>query len=171
VLIIDTNFKNNTLTNLFSAPQQLPDVAFVFNNVKQLEENKDNITDTSMAVSVFQDERASYFIHDTLYKNIHIIGCKGSELSPSELFQGKNFGMFLDELKSEYDFIFLEGPSLNEFSDSKELIHDVDKVVTVFAADTTISQHDQLSIDYLKELNTKHIGSILNMVDLKNLHE
>jgi len=171
ILIIDTNFKNNTLTTLFSAPQQLPDIAFENHHVKKLQENIGSDTDTGMSVSVFQGEATSSIIHDTLYKNIYIIGCKGSELSPSELFQGKNFGMFLNELKTEYDYIFLEGPSLNEYSDSKELIHYVDKVVTVFAADISITQNDQLSIDYLKELDTKHIGSILNMVDLKNLYE
>jgi polysaccharide biosynthesis transport protein len=171
ILIIDTNFKNNTLTTLFSAPQQLPDVAFENNYTKQLQENSDNKTDTSKSVSVFHDVNESSFIHDTLYKNIQIIGCKGSELSPSELFQDKNFGAFLNELKTEYDFIFLEGPSLNEYSDSKELINDIDKIVTVFAADTTITQNDQMSIEYLKELNEKHIGSILNMVNLKNMNE
>lgn len=171
ILIIDTNFKNNTLTTLFSAPQQLPDIGYENNDVKQLQENIGSDTDTGMSISVFQGEATSSIIHDTLYKNIQIIGCKGSELSPSELFQGKNFGVFLDELKTIYDYIFLEGPSLNEYSDSKELIHYVDKVVTVFAADTSITQNDQLSVDYLKELNTKHIGSILNMVNLKNLHE
>lgn len=170
ILIIDTNFKNNTLTSLFSAPQELPDLPFENLPVRQLYGGPTD-TNVTIAFPVFEHDGAANFIHNTSYKNIYIIGCKGSEKSPSELFQGKNFEVFLGELKNQFDYIFLEGPSLNEYSDSKELINFIDKVVIVYAADTSISQTDQLSIDYLKGLNDKHIGSILNMVDLKNLSE
>ncbi len=175
VLIIDTNFKNNTLTKLLSAPRDLENIPTSIFPARQIFDATIHESETDdkdeVSTSLSPQEKTYDFIHKTPYHNIFIIGCQGSELSPSELLQGKNFNELLAELKISFDYIFMEGPSLNEYSDTKELIDFADKVITVMAADTSISQIDMLSIDYLTEMKDKHAGSILNMVDINNLHE
>jgi Mrp family chromosome partitioning ATPase len=77
----------------------------------------------------------------------------------------------LKALTSYFDYIFLEGPPLNDFSDSKELAQYVEGVIAVFSAQDVIKQIDRQSISFFKEdLNGKFCGSILNMVDLKNVN-
>jgi len=71
---------------------------------------------------------------------------------------------------NEFDYIFLEGPPLNDFSDSKELIQYVDGIVAVFSAVHVIKQIDKESIRFLKDLNGKFTGSVLNMIDLENIN-
>ena len=85
------------------------------------------------------------------------------------MFQILRFGN-LQLLTSDFDYIFLEGPPLNDFSDSRELAQYVDGVIAVFSAQDEIKQIDKQSISFFRELNGKFTGSILNMVDLKNIN-
>ena len=70
-----------------------------------------------------------------------------------------------------YDYIFLEGPPLNDFSDSKELTQYVDGIVAIFSARQAIKQIDKESIKFFKNLNGKFCGSVLNMVQLETLND
>jgi polysaccharide biosynthesis transport protein len=136
VLIIDTNFKNNTLSSLSSTK------GLVFG--KPL----------SMSVQL---------------PNVTIIGNQGGHNSPSELLSGIDFKQKINEFGKNYDYIFFEAAPLNNYSDARELIDFTDKVVVVFDATTNLSNEDSNSLEFLKNLNGKMLGGILNKVDLKNL--
>ena len=153
VLLIDTNFKNNTLTQMSNKDQD-----HLLNNSRLIGEND------------FDQEFVSKSI-DTQFNldNVDIIGNRGTHQSPSEVFAGKNFKNFIQKLESNYDYIFLEAASLNKYSDGKELAEFVDKVIAVFAAESEIRQVDRNSINYLKSMGGKFLGGVLNRVDLKNL--
>ena len=72
-------------------------------------------------------------------------------------------------LLERYDYIFMEGASLNIYSDTKELVEYVDKVIAVFSSRSVIKQLDRESIDYLKKLNGKLMGGVLNGIEMKEL--
>jgi len=171
VLIIDTNFKNNGLTRWLSIKKD---------DIKFLERSKDSeiklITPGegrkkgATQPSIEEDNQSAYnLVMPTRFNNISIIGNNGGFESPDEILSGRNFDQLINILSSEYDYIFLEGASLNDYSDSKELEKYVEKVIPVFGADTSIGQLDRESITYLKSLGTKLSGAILNKVELKNL--
>jgi hypothetical protein len=96
---------------------------------------------------------------------IDIIGNKKSRLSPSEIIPGGDFRVLLGWLNSTYDYILLEGPALNVFSDTKELIQFVDLIIPVFSATSSINQPDTDSITYLKTLKDRLGPAVLNMVE------
>lgn len=108
-------------------------------------------------------------IYNTEFKGVHIIGNIGGHDSPSEILAGRNFKSVIAKLSSNYDYILMEGPSINEYSDTKELVEFSDKVIPVFSADTVLNQLDQESVKYLKSIKTKLLGSVLNKVQLKDL--
>ena len=87
----------------------------------------------------------------------------------SEILAGRDFKEVIDNLSSQYDYIFMEGPSLNEYSDSKELIEYADRVITLFGAETTLNHLDNESVQYLKSVKTKLLGTVLNKVQFKDL--
>ncbi len=151
VLIIDTNFMNNSLTQILNANKTL---------------------ETSM-VDDYDHEfimtKQETIVSKSHIKNIDIIGCEGGNYSPSEVFPEKKFSNQILNLTSQYDYIFLEGGALNLYSDSKELANYVDKVVVIFSAKSTIKPADKDSIAYLKNLKNKLVGAVLNKVDLDNL--
>ena len=160
-LVIDTNFRNNSLSRMLIAPatfqkmlQQdgqaklLTNIAGENNNTEQ--SNKNIISRTSDA-------------------NIDVIGSSVGSDSPSEILAGKDFAGMINQLRNQYDYIIMEGASLNQFSDSKELLSFADKVLAVFSADSTLGTTDRESIDFIKNLKNSFLGAILNKVDMKNV--
>ena len=103
-------------------------------------------------------------------ENVDILGNRGGMSSPSELFAGKEFRKLLENFTNTYDYIFLEGPALNKYADSKELIEYVDKVITVFSANNSVDAADKKSINYLQKLNGKLMGAVLNKLEMINLN-
>jgi len=161
ILIIDTNFKNNSLSKWLTVKNT---------EVKLLERGHDF---EFRLLSKERNDRNSDghqdLISATRFPNIFLVGNNGGSESPDEILSGKNFGDLISMLRTEYDYIFLEGPSLNDYSDSKELVKYVEKVIPVFSADSSIGQLDKESIEYLRSLDGKLAGAILNKVELKNL--
>lgn len=154
VLLIDTNFKNNTLTKMSNKKIQ------------------DNLLHTRL---IGENNLAGQFeakkINNMLnLDKVDIIGNRGTSHSPSEFFAGRDFQNFITDLKDNYDYIFMEGASLNKYSDTLELTKFADKIVAVFSAESEIRDLDNESIDYLLSQKDKFFGSILNKIDLKNLN-
>ncbi len=149
VLIIDTNFCNNDLTLALDAA---PILEKIVPNDRSDEALLEQIRNLSKDVGM---------------NSVYIIGSKGGDYTPSEILPRKNLLHHLQALTAEYDYIFLEGPPLNDFSDSKELVQYVDGVIAVFSANHIIKQIDKESMSFFRTLNGKFTGSILNMVDLE----
>jgi len=164
ILIIDTNFKHNSLTQILlnkSFDKNLITDGVFKNNLLANPKRKDN--------TIEENNENRSIINTTMHKNIDIIGNQAHDNSPSEIFTGKDFSTMLTELTYTYDYILLEGASLNDYSDTKELVNYVDKVIPVFSADNSLSQMDKESIRYLKSLNGKLSGSVLNKINLNDL--
>lgn len=153
ILIIDTNFSNNDLTLQLHGDPVLEKIA-----------NEDPEISTVVKVRAFSKGIGSGT------GEIFIIGSKGGDYTPSEVLPRENILTQLHTLIPDFDYIFLEGPPLNDFSDSRELVSYVDGVVAVFAATQIIKQIDKESVNFFKELNGKFCGSILNMIDLENVN-
>jgi polysaccharide biosynthesis transport protein len=151
-LIIDTNFRNNSLTNLLYARPNFQKMLQQDNDLKLLEMGKQT------------DEKPQSIISKTSDRNIDIIGSHQVLESPSEVLAGKDFKAMIDQFSKSYDYIFLEGAALNEFSDTKELVTFVDKVLLIFSANSLIKKDDKDSIQSIKNINGKYLGAILNKV-------
>jgi polysaccharide biosynthesis transport protein len=148
VLLIDSNFANNTLTRDFAAKPSL--VSFSMNGESSL--------DKVWAITTVTD-----------ISNVDIIGCDEGNYSPSEILPKNSLMENLDKLKNHYDFILIEGAALNVHADSKELMGFVEGVVAVFSARSTLQENDKDSIAYLKHNRHKLIGAVLNNFDEQNL--
>ncbi len=152
ILIIDTNFCNPDLTaQLHADPILEKIIPYKANGTTLVEQVKK-------------------FSKDIGAGTVFAIGSEGGDYTPSEILPRENLLHHLQALTAEFDYIFLEGPPLNDFSDSKELAQYVDGVIAVFSAGHIIKQIDKQSIAFFRELNGKFCGSILNMVDLKNVN-
>ncbi|MEM6963899.1 MAG: AAA family ATPase [Bacteroidota bacterium] len=153
ILLIDTNFKNNTLTRMSN------------------ETLHDNLLHTRLIGENNLGEQFEAKRMATMFNldNVDIIGNRGTSHSPSEFFAGRDFQNFINDLAESYDYIFLEGASLNKYSDTRELVGFVDKIVSVFSAESEIKDIDKESINYLLSKGDKFFGSILNKIDIKNI--
>jgi polysaccharide biosynthesis transport protein len=178
VLIIDLNFENNTLTNVFNASHFIEDLITEY-------EVETVTTETSVSKSTYKEPylledvevrneielfQIQPILSDTSYKNVSIIGCHGGTHSPSEVVSFKFLSALLIEMRKKFDYIFIESSSLNNRSDSFELFQFADQVITVFSAKSTISQLDHKSVESIQKLEDKNFGAILNNVELENIN-
>lgn len=149
VLIIDTNFCNNDLTQLLSAKPALE--KFYVNG------------------KPFSIEDVQAIVTKTHIPGVDMIGCQGGNYTPREILPQNHLLHYLKELTKVYDFIFLEGAPLNDFTDTKELIHYSDGVIAVFSSEASLTAMDKESINFFKQNKEKFIGAILNKVREENL--
>lgn len=148
VLIIDTNFKNNTLTGLSVKP-------FLDNPMTSVVKTSDASTRLDFTINI---------------PTVDIIGNQGGHNSPSELLAGVDFKRKMADLGKIYDYIFLEAAALNKYSDARELVDFVDKVIPVFNANTALTKTDENGLTFLHSLGKKVLGGVLNKAHLKNLN-
>ena len=153
VLIIDTNFKRNTLSTWAAKPLAAS------SGVHQL------LVDAKLTEHFAVTSIASPFNNSP----IESISNSGRSQSPLEGLDESAFKHFLAELSNRYDYIFMEGAALNEYSDTKELIDFSDNVIAVFSSDSTLRQADKDSITFLNNLGDKFVGSVLNRINKKNM--
>ncbi|MEO6290228.1 MAG: AAA family ATPase [Ginsengibacter sp.] len=150
VLIIDLNLHNNTLTQKFNADILMQDMAEKINsNLPLLMQNATS---------------------NTTYDDLDIIGCRESNLTPSEALFNIDLSALIKSFEEKYDFIFVEAPALHNYADTKELVQYADGVISVFSADHAVTQTDKASIQYLQSLKEKNIGAVLNNVLPENLN-
>ncbi|MEO8567937.1 MAG: Wzz/FepE/Etk N-terminal domain-containing protein [Ginsengibacter sp.] len=150
VLIIDMNMHNNTLTRKLNAGLLIQDMSEKLNTQLPL---------------IMQNASAN-----TTHENLDIIGCREGSLTPSEALFKLDMRSLINSLEEKYDFIFIEGPSLNNYADSKELVQYTSAVVSVFSAEHAVTQTDKTSIQFLQSLKEKNMGAVLNNVLPENLN-
>ena len=146
ILLVDTNFRNNTITKSFSANKLLESY------IKGTSTAEESITKSTVA-------------------GVDILGSEGGNYSPTEIAGEAALNEKIRVLEKEYDYVFLEGPSINKYSASKELMNIVDKVIAVFSASRVLRDSDFSTINYLKLCKDVFVGSILNNVELENLEQ
>lgn len=147
VLLLDTNFKDNDLSRY------------------------GNIHPEDNPLKAVADHRAAAAEEDLppVLGKVDIVANSSSLDSPSEILAGKDFSAWLAAMEQQYDFVFFEGPALNHYSDTRELVDYVDKVIVVFDTSVDLSRPDEESLRYLQTLDEQFMGAILNKVNRKYL--
>lgn len=171
VLVIDTNFANRTLTLQYG--EGLKEIKVLRKNMIPARQQLAEITTNGALKKHEENQRVNFndLVNVTNQKNIFFVGNTGIvNSSPAELLSDKDFSKFLSIMAARFDYIFLEGASFKDYSDSKELVGFVDKVVTVFSADMTLQPVDGVTTQFIRSLNGKSGGTILNNVDEKDMN-
>ncbi len=159
ILIIDTNFKNNTL----SGYKTKSFIEITTDGPKV----KDGQAMESGYGHLMNPETAG--TNDSNLQSIDIVANKGGSQSPAEVLAGKNFKKVIEQYSKKYDFIFMEAAAMNKFSDARELLPFADKAIVVMSAESPIGNEDKDTLDFLRGMNGKMLGGILNMVDPKSI--
>ncbi len=154
VLVLDCNFKNPTLSQFAEEPSRL---APLINRL---------ILEHDLSEVFAQKQNSVQFN----LQNVDVLANRQPLSSPNELFAGKNFRRFLEELSGAYDFVLIDSPALNQFADARELVPFADRVVGVFSANHAIQSADQETLEFLQGLGSRYLGSLLTQVSLKNMN-
>jgi len=93
---------------------------------------------------------------------ISVIGNRGGDVTLLEINDERNIQHEFDDLRSRYDIILIDLPPLDSLNQSKEWILFTNKVIAVYEAHRSITRSQSQYIDYLKHLNNKFSGWVLN---------
>lgn len=88
---------------------------------------------------------------------------------PAALFSNDKTADLLSELKKEYDFVLLNTPSVDEYTDVVVLSRIVDATVLLLAAGTTHMPAAQKCKEKLEMVNAKILGAVLTNYDPKQI--
>ena len=99
---------------------------------------------------------------------LSVLGNKGGDITLLEINDERNIRRDIDDLKSRYDIILIDLPPLDSLNKSKEWILFADKTIAVFEANKNIPRSHGQYIDYLKHLNRKFAGWVLNKATIAN---
>jgi succinoglycan biosynthesis transport protein ExoP len=137
VLLIDGNFGNPTITNTAQPRLYIEDY---FKN------NPDNYEAFSGATTV--------------------LGNHGGDVTLLEVSDEKFIRSRFNELKTKYDIIIIETPALSTLNKSKEWILFANKTIAVFEANKGVKKTQRNDLNYLRNLNEKFAGWILNKASI-----
>jgi len=102
---------------------------------------------------------------------ITVLSNKGGDVSLFEVSTENNIQEKFDKLREVFDIIIIEASALNTLNKSKEWNKFADKILAVFEADKKIKGSQMVNVEYLKSLNGKFMGWVLNVVNKFNTTE
>jgi Mrp family chromosome partitioning ATPase len=144
VLVIDANLSNNTLTG-----------------------GAESVTALE-TIEVTADVKAEDLVKMaavTTAENVWLIGCNGTGNAIEEVLPSNHLLKNRDLLLAAFDYVIIEGESLNNHIGSKELSGFADGVVAVFSAKAILKYPDEESINFLNSLDKKYVGNVLNKIE------
>jgi protein-tyrosine kinase len=95
-------------------------------------------------------------------ENLYVV-TPGAKLSgPLSLFESKSFWEFLKTMRTEFDYVILDGPPLPSFSESKVLCNKVDGVVMVIESGKTRKQVALRAKKEVEQAGGTVLGAVLN---------
>ena len=96
--------------------------------------------------------------------NITVLGNSGHDISLFEINNESAIAQKMLELKDVFDIVLIESSALTTLNQSKEWIVVADRVLCVYEANTSIKNGMKDQILYLKSMEGKFIGWMLNKV-------
>lgn len=82
--------------------------------------------------------------------------------NPAEMLDSKVMSDFLEECRNHYDHIILDTPPLQAVADAQVLSTKADGTLMVIKANFTKKNDVESSVDMIKKVNGKIIGTVLN---------
>ena len=100
-------------------------------------------------------------------ENLTIITAGKIPPNPSEMLSSRAMTAFIKEMKEEFKYIILDTPPLQAVTDAQVLSTKADGVLLVVRAGSTKREMVLNSVDLIKKVHGKIIGTVLNGVENK----
>lgn len=100
-------------------------------------------------------------------ENLTIITAGKIPPNPSEMLASRAMTAFIEEMKKEFKYIILDTPPLQAVTDAQVLSTKADGVLLIVRAGSTKREMVFNSVDLIKKVHGKVIGTVLNGVENK----
>lgn len=111
--------------------------------------------------------KAEECLCETNEDNLHIIFAGAIAPNPSELLASQGFGNLLENLRGEYDYIFVDCPPLGSVIDAAVVANISDGAILVIEAEAVSYKMAQNVKKQLQKSECRILGAVLNKVDIE----
>jgi capsular exopolysaccharide synthesis family protein len=111
--------------------------------------------------------KASDAVRRTLVTNLWCLPAGKLPPNPAELLGSKRFREFLGSLSDHFDWIVIDSPPVMAVTDPTILAHFATGVVYVVGCEMAARGTAKTAINHLDSARAKHLGVILNRVELQ----
>ncbi len=139
VLVIDADLRNPSIHKIYN----------ISNNI--------GLTDVIEKDKLFED-----CINKDLDKNVNILTSGTIIENPVELIASDNMRTFINDVKEEYDYIFIDAPPIGVVTEASILSSMVDSVILVVASNEVDKKLLEISKNRLTKFNANILGVIFN---------
>lgn len=144
VLIIDGDLRNPSVHKMFGVS------------------NIHGITDILVNNRAFVD-----CAHTTGISNLHVLTVGPMPPNPSEILSSKKMKQFIEGLKDNYDYIFIDAPPIGIVTDAGIISTYADGCIFVVGANEADIDHIKIAKERLDSIGANILGTILNKMELK----
>ena len=104
-------------------------------------------------------------VTETSYKNLYVITSGEIPDNPSELLSSERFGLLLDELSKEFDYIIVDTPPVGMVTDAAVISAAVSGTLLVIKQNYTDKERFDATVNALRKVDANILGYVLNAVD------
>ena len=105
-------------------------------------------------------------VHCTDVKNLHVLTCGSIPPNPSEILSSKKMKEFINELKEDYDYIFIDTPPIGVVTDAGIISNYSDGSVFVVGSKQCDIEMAKLAKQKLEGVGAHIIGAVLNKFEV-----
>lgn len=101
-------------------------------------------------------------IQSVTIPNLELISCGTIPPNPSQLLNNRRFDTLVEDLRSSYDYIFIDSPPLLAVADALVITRVVDGVTFLIDTKVTNRKMVQMALSSLQKIDAPILGIILN---------
>ncbi|MGL6108244.1 CpsD/CapB family tyrosine-protein kinase [Romboutsia sp.] len=106
-------------------------------------------------------------VHCTDTKNLHVLTCGPVPPNPSEMLASNKMKKFIEEMREEYDYVFIDSPPIGLVTDAGIIGGYSDGCIFVVGAQETNIDVVKMAKEKLDSVGVNIIGSVLNKYAVK----
>lgn len=119
--------------------------------------NSNGLTDL-----LVEEKDLSNYIKETKINNLHILTAGSIPPNPSEMLSSNRMKVFMEKVREEYDYVFIDTPPIGMVTDAGILSAFLDGTILVVKSDSVDIKDLQESKKKLVSVNANILGVILN---------
>lgn len=143
VLILDGDLRNPSVHKMFGV-----------SNIKGL---------TDILVN---NKQFAECVHCIDVKNLHVLTGGAIPPNPSEILSSKKMIDFIDSMKEQYDYIFIDAPPIGIVTDAGIISTYTDGCIFVVGSNESDVEHVKLAKERLDSIGANILGTVLNKIEL-----
>lgn len=139
ILVVEGDLRNPTVHRLFGVS------------------NTFGVTDILTGQKSFED-----CVNVTDIKGLHVLTCGKIPPNPSEMLASRKMRDFINNIKDNYDYVFIDAPPIGIITDAGIISTYVDGTILVVSAGEADIEQVKISKERLDKVNANILGVVLN---------